>query len=290
MATPTTVKRVLSGDAPRVVAPDNGMGSAIPVAVSARTRTIDPTVSSSAAVSDTPTTVQNPIPESSRDRTRKVARITGLAYLGLGIFGAVGFMLIRGKLFVSNDAVKTAANLVEREGLARARIAADLGAVLTQAVAAVLFYVLFRHVHAFAAASLTAFGLMNAAALLFAVGFSATALDVALDRSATSVQDAHLLYRLQGSAWEVGGLFFGLWLLPMGWLVLRSAYMPRAIGWLLLAGGTGYLLSTFLNVLLPNASGFADALLVPSTIGEVWMIGYLLIKGVSNKTQHPFER
>ena len=93
--------------------------------------------------------------------------------------------------------------------------------------------------------------------------FSATALDVALDRTANSAQDALLLYRLQGPAWEVGGLFFGLWLIPMGWLVLRSAYMPRPLGWLLLAGG-GCILSTFATFLLPDATGLADALLAPS--------------------------
>jgi hypothetical protein len=153
----------------------------------------------------------------------------------------------------------------------------------------VLFFLPFRRVHAFAAASITAFGLLSAATLLLAAAFSATALNVALDGTATSAHDALLLYRLQGSAWEVGGLFFGLWLIPMGWLALRSAYMPRPIGWLLLAGGVGYLLSTFVTYLLPDATGLADALLAPSTIGELWMIGYLLVKGVSKPSpQGPY--
>ncbi len=223
-----------------------------------------------------------PMDEPTFDHARAIARWTGVAYLGLAITGVVGFMVIRGKLFVSDDAVKTVANLVEREGLARLGIAADIGAAATQAVAAALFFLLFRRVHSFAAASIAAFGLLNAAALLVAATFSATALGMALDGSATSAHDALLLYRLQGSAWDVGGLFFGLWLIPMGWLVLRSAYMPRLLGWLLLVGGAGYLLSTFVKFLLPDATGVADALLAPSTIGEVWMVGYLLIRGVSN--------
>ncbi|MGB8861059.1 MAG: DUF4386 domain-containing protein [Ilumatobacteraceae bacterium] len=214
-------------------------------------------------------------------RLRITARWTGLAYLGLLICGVLGSMLIRGKLYVPDDAVKTSANLVEHEGLARLGIAADLGTALTQALVASAFYLLFRRVHERAAASITAFGLVNAAALLVAAACSATALEVALDGGATSTQNAQLLYRFQGSAWEVGGLFFGLWLLPMGWLVLRSAYLPRPVGWLLLAGGIGYVLSTFVTYLLPEVSGLADALLVPSTLGELWMIGYLLVKGVS---------
>ncbi len=215
------------------------------------------------------------------DRTRTVARLTGLAYLGLLITGALGFVVIRGQLYVSNNAAKTVSNLIERESLARLGIAVDLGAAITQALAATAFFVLFRRVHAIGAAGISAFGLVNAAVLLVAAGFSATALEVALDGSATSAQDALLMYRLQGSVWEVGGLFFGLWLIPMGWLVLRSAYMPRLIGWLMMVGGVGYILSTFVNYLLPDVSTISDALLVPSTLGELWMIGYLLVKGVS---------
>ena len=95
---------------------------------------------------------------------------------------------------------------------------------------------------------------------------------------------AQLLLRLQGSAWEVGGLFFGLWLIPMAWLVLRSGYMPRLLGWLLVAGGIGYVLSTFVAYLLPDANAVSDALLAPSTVGELWMIGHLLVRGVSAGT------
>lgn len=46
------------------------------------------------------------------------------------------------------------------------------------------------------------------------------------------------------------------------------------------------MLSTYVSSLLPDASGLADALLIPSTLGELWMIGYLLIKGVSPAEQH----
>jgi len=65
----------------------------------------------------------------------------------------------------------------------------------------------------------------------------------------------------------------------MGWLALRSG-LPRALGRILIGGGFGYLLSAYTTYLLPDASGLTDALTVPATIGELWMIGYLLIKGV----------
>jgi hypothetical protein len=113
--------------------------------------------------------------------TRKTARLAGIAYLGLGISGVFGFLLIRSQLLEPADATATAMNLVEREGLARLGIAADLTVVLTQALAALYFFKLFRDMNSFAAGSLAAFGFMNSAAILVATAFSATALEVALD-------------------------------------------------------------------------------------------------------------
>lgn len=214
---------------------------------------------------------------------KSTARLTGLAYLGLAVFGMLGFLLIRQQLYVPGDAAATTANLVEHEALARFGIAVDLTGVLTQALAALWFFKLFRRVNSFAAGAIGAFGLVNAVILLLAVVFSAIALDVALadaaspgDRAAT----AQLLYELNGAAWKVGGLFFGLWLIPMGWLAWRSGYMPRLLGWVLVVGGVGYVLSTYVVYLAPGLSGSSSALTVPASVGEFWMVGYLLWKGV----------
>jgi hypothetical protein len=208
----------------------------------------------------------------------QTARRAGFAYLGLAISGVVGFLVIRAQLFVPGDAAATTMSLLEREGLARLGIAADLTMVLTQALVALYLFKLFRGVNSFAAGSLAAFGFMNAAAILVATLFSTTALQRALDGAAADT--VLLLYDLNGAAWSVGALFFGLWLIPMGWLALRSGFMPRPLGWILMVGGVGYLLSAYTSHLFPDASALADGLTVPAVVGEFWMIGYLLIRGV----------
>lgn len=224
-----------------------------------------------------PTDTPSSTPELAHDDRRPML-LAGLAYLGLLVTGALGVLVVRDALVVDDDAARTAANLVEREGLARVGIALDVGAALTQALVATAFFALFRRIHRSAAAAVSAFGLLGAAALTTAAVFSWSALEAALGGSA---DDAALLSRLQDTAWDVGGIFFGLWLLPLGWLVLHTSPMPRRLGWLLLAGGAGYVVNTFVLVLLPDATVLADALLLPSTIGELWMIGYLLWRGVS---------
>ena len=97
---------------------------------------------------------------------KATARTTGLLYLGVGITGMLGFLLIRPEIYVAGDAAATLANLVEREMLARLGIALELLVVLTQALAAVWFYKLFRTVSSTAAGSLAAFGLINSTAIL----------------------------------------------------------------------------------------------------------------------------
>ncbi|MQA61230.1 MAG: DUF4386 family protein [Actinophytocola sp.] len=79
--------------------------------------------------------------------------------------------------------------------------------------------------------------------------------------------------------WGVGNVFFGLWLIPMGLAALRSGWTPRPLGWVLIAGGVGYVLSAFVRYLVPSADPITQVLIVPATIGEFWMIGWLLALG-----------
>ena len=220
------------------------------------------------------------------------ARWTGVFYLGLAVAGLVGFLFARSELFVADDATATLANLVDRASLARLGIAADLTVVLAQALAAVWFFKLFRDEHSFAAGSIAAFGLVNAAAILVATAFSATALvaagDVALAPGGDQAATVQVLYQLSGALWDIGGLFFGLWLIPMGFVVVSSRVMPTALGWVLMAGGVAYVISTYLSQLAPDAPAAVEAMLVGvATVGEFWMIGYLLIFGLRTTDRTP---
>lgn len=211
---------------------------------------------------------------------RRDARLAGLAYLGLGLTGMLGFLLVRAQLFAPSDPGLTLQRLVEHETLARWGIALEIGVVLTQVLAALWFFRLFRPVDSFLAGALALFAAFNAVAVLSSAAFLASALQVALDPVGPSEGgNSQLLYLLSENMWGVGSLFFGLWLLPMGQLVLRSGWAPRALGWILVAGGIGYVLSAFLGYLLPEVAVLQPVLVVPATIGEFWMIGWLLLTG-----------
>jgi hypothetical protein len=223
-------------------------------------------------------------PETTTPELVRTARTTGLLYLGLAITGLLGFMLIRNQLFVADDAEATVANLMQRESLARLGIVLEMGVVITQALVAVWFYRLFRGVNSFAAASLAAFGLVNATAILVSAALLATALEVSQDPSLTQSGGAattvQLLYVICANLWIVSGIFFGLWLIPMGWLARRSGWMPNMLGWILMIGGIGYVANAFLTYLTPNAGPAVGLLTIPATIGELWMVGYLCLRGI----------
>lgn len=215
----------------------------------------------------------------------ETARWTGVFYLILAIAGLLGYLFVRAELYVADDAAATLANLVDSSSLARLGIAADLTVVLAQALAAVWFFKLFRDAHQLAAGSIAAFGLVNAAAILAATAFSASALvvagDVAFAPGGDQAATAQLLYQINGALWDIGGMFFGLWLFPMGYAVVKSELMPRVLGWVLMAGAVGYVLNTYVLQLAPDAPAAIEGLLVGvATIGEFWIIGYLLFVGV----------
>ena len=214
----------------------------------------------------------------------RTARTTGLLYLGLAVTGLLGYMAIRNQLFVAGDPGATLANLTQHEFLARLGIAMEMGVVITQALVALWFYRLFARVNAFAAGSIAAFGLVNAVAILGSAALLATALDVSKDAALTmsggAAATSQLLYVVTGHLWTVGGIFFGLWLIPMGWLARRSGWMPGTLGWILMIGGVGYVLHALVSYLLPDAGSILYLITLPATVGELWMVGYLCLLGV----------
>nr|WP_315155336.1 DUF4386 domain-containing protein [uncultured Flavobacterium sp.] len=210
------------------------------------------------------------------------ARLTGIWYLLLAISGVLGFLIFHSQIFVSSDPQKTLTNLTELQSTSRIRLILELLIIASQALAAVWFYKLFVEIKAWAAFAIGCWGLMNSAAIMVSAISMGTAIEVANFATPTFQEKViliQLLSNIISNAWVVGGLFFGLWLIPMGHVVITSKRMPIWLGRTLIIGGIGYIISTIFNCI-----GFSHSLLgfltIPATIGEFWMIGYLLIYGI----------
>ena len=230
------------------------------------------------------TTLAAPAPRTRTTVDRGTARTTGVLYLGLAVAGMVGYLVLR-PVLVDPDPANTLANLREHEVVARLRIASEMALVVLQALAALWFFRLFRGVDAFAAAAIAVFGILNSVALMGSAACLATGLEAATGGHDWGAATPQLMHELSASFWGVGNLFFGLWLVPMGWCVLRSRTMPRLLGWLLAGGGAGYVLSGFATFLLPDAEVIAEVLVAPASAGELWMVGYLLVAAGRRRVQ-----
>lgn len=220
---------------------------------------------------------------------RRVARMTGVLYLLYYIVGMASNVVVRSQIYVAGDAGRTFSHLVDRASLARLDITLELGIVAIQALIAVLFYRLFRVIDSFAAGALAAFGLVNAVAIMASTAMLATAFDLAhngaFPAGSAASERVQMLYVASDHFWGVGSLFFGLWLIPMGWLVLRSRWLPARLGQVLIVGGIGYAISAFVTSAFHDAEVVSFLLQVPSIVGELWIMGYLLLVGVRHHGQ-----
>lgn len=217
---------------------------------------------------------------------KTIARTTGAWYLALAVIGTIGFLFVRPVIVADGDPAQTLANLTERDALARLAVVLEMGIVAAQALAAVWFYRLLRGAGApWAGFAVAAFGLMNAAAIMTSAAFMASAVSVAEDPSLAPGGDAAatvgLLFELSASSWAVGTLFFGLWLIPMGWAAVTTGRFPSVLGWVLVVGGVGYVMSGVLAMGVADPPALVvDGLTVPATVGEFWMVAYLLVRGI----------
>ena len=212
----------------------------------------------------------------------KTARVTGIWYLSLAITGVLGMMVFHGQIYDSTDPEKTLTNLTDLETTSRIRLLFEMLIVLSQALAAIWFYRLFRSINDWKALAVSIWGMVNAVAIMISAIAMASAIQVA-NSSLQSYDDKLVLIALFGNliqhSWSVGGLFFGLWLIPMGHIVISSKRMPLWLGRILIMGGVGYILQT-LVVYLGYSHSLLNLLTIPATVGEFWMIGYLMIYGI----------
>ncbi|NCT93387.1 MAG: DUF4386 domain-containing protein [Chitinophagaceae bacterium] len=217
----------------------------------------------------------------------KTARVAGIWYLMLAASGMLGFMVYHDKIFVSDNPGQTLSNLTEQVSVARIRLLFELIIIVSQALAAVWFYKLFHPINKTAAVAIALWGTVNAVAIMVSAiaMYSAIGITTATFSVEEKTRMVQILTSIIRNAWNIGGLFFGLWLIPMGSLIISSGRMPKLLGGILILGGIGYLVQTFLKSMGVQGS-YLGMLVMPATAAELWMIGYLLVFGIRPAIDH----
>jgi hypothetical protein len=214
---------------------------------------------------------------------RPRARITGVVYLFYFLTAVIGGFFLKG-LVVDGDAAATANNLLAHQPLFRLGLATGLIATVCYVAVTALFYDLFKPVNRGLSLLAAFFSLVGCAILAFASVFQLAPLVILGGGQYLSVFKveelrslAFLSLKLYGQAVNICFVFFGGYCLLIGYLIFRSAFLPRILGVLMAFAGLGWL--TFLAP--PLANYLSPYILVLGFLAELALMLWLLVMGVN---------
>ncbi len=219
---------------------------------------------------------------------KTTARIAGWLYLMLAITGAFSMMYVPSQLIVSADTRVTIENIVANEFLFRMGIVSGLACQVLFIFLVLELYKLFKEVNkkqallmvtlVVASVPVTCFNMINQFAVLLLLG-DANYLSAFTPDQLNALVMLFLDFSNKGIL--IAELFWGLWLFPFGWLVIKSGFIPKILGVLLIIGCFCYLLEFHMNALFPNyANALSQIIAIPMAISELSIVLWLLIKGV----------
>ena len=211
------------------------------------------------------------------------ARITGVVYLLYFLTAVSAEFFMRG-LVVSGDAAATANNILAHQSLFRLGLATGLIATACYVAVTALFYGLFKPVNRTLSLLAAFFSLVGCAILAFASLFRVAPLVILGGSQYLSVFNveqlralASLSLELYGQAVNICFVFFGVYCLLIGYLIFRSAFLPRILGVLMAFAGLGWLI--FLSP--PLANYLRPYILLLGVLAELALMLWLLVMGVN---------
>ena len=218
--------------------------------------------------------------------TKSLARVGGLLYLAVAVAG--GFSeYVRTSNTVSGDAAATAANVASHTTLFQIAFGADLADLPMFLGVGIVMYVIFRPVNAPMALGMLVLNAVSVPIQALNMLNHAGALLVATQPQFAAIGSPAvvlLLLDLHRVGYLVAQIFFGLYLLPLGYLVYRSGYLPRTLGLVLIAGSAGYIAGVAVSF---AAMGFETSVAtyfgLAGGVAELIFLLWLLVRGVDRR-------
>lgn len=214
---------------------------------------------------------------------RSAALLAGIGLLIMVIAAPFAELYVYPKLVIPENAAETVKNILENKSLFAAAIFSYLITFICDVLVAWALYVFLRPVNE-PLSRLTAWfrlvytGIAVAALLNLVSIFRLLNPSTALTLFQPDQLQAQVMLSLNAfrSDWYFGLLFFGIHLGLLGYLAVRSKYIPSLVGVLLIVAGLGYLFNTFKPFLFADVNlKFAEY----TYYGELIFMLWLLIKG-----------
>jgi hypothetical protein len=216
------------------------------------------------------------------------ARIAGIAYLATIACGLFAEVFARGSIRVNGDPIQTSENLQRLEQLFRWGILADAVMLASYVVVTAMLYRLFKPVNATVSLLAAFFSLVGIAllasclmALLASLLFVDGGSSLQLWSRAQLSEAAYVALRLHSGGYNLTGFFFGAYCLLIGWLVMRSRWLPLVIGALMMLAGAVFVIDAGLVLVAPaSAKRIPDSVMLVSLLGEGSLALWLTAFGV----------
>lgn len=222
----------------------------------------------------------------------KIARLAGFLYLIVVLTGLFSLMYVPSKLIVWENPALTFQNISSSSQLFRLGIASSMLCYIAFLLLPLVLYQLLKDVNKNYAKLMVIFALISVPISFFNLENKFSVLTVVEGAEYVKSFDKKFLEALvmqfldnYDSGILIVQVFWGLWLLPFGYLVYQSGFLPKILGIFLMLGCWGYLINVFGRISIPDFSTYAVSKLItiPASIGEIGTCLWLLIIGVRNK-------
>jgi hypothetical protein len=210
------------------------------------------------------------------------SRLIGVVYLLYFLTAFSAAFLMKG-LVIPGDAAATSNNIVAHEALYRSGLAVDLLANVLYIAVTALFYRLFEPVNRSLSLLAAFFSLVGCAIQIFGGLFQLTPFLVLgnsqlLNMFTLGQLQAAVLFSfvLHAETIKIALVLFAFFDLLLGYLIFKSAFLPRLLGVLLMCAGVGWL-----TLLVPPLSAALYYFILPlGGLAEILLMLWLLVKGV----------
>ena len=215
---------------------------------------------------------------------RTSALVAGLGLVLMTILAPIADVGIFGQLVIPGDAANTANNLVASAARFRIGLALFLIVALDDVVVAWALYEVFKPVNKSLSLLTAWLRVVYATILVFALSHLLNVLQFVngsayLEAFATEQLSAQVMIALNAfrDSWDLGLLILGLHLLLLGYVAVKSSYIPRILGILVIVSGLGYTIDGVGKVLSPT---YALSFAAFTFFGEVLLGLWLLWRGI----------
>lgn len=219
------------------------------------------------------------------DVANRYAKLGGIFFIVSMIAGFFGELYVPSKIIVPADAAATAGNLLAHLSMFRLSFAAYLIEATGDIALVWVFYILLKPAGRNLSLLAAFFGILSTA--VFAGSelfyFAATYfVSGSKGLASFSVPQTQSLAFISLKLYAIGGgvfmTFYGTAMIVRGVLMLRSQYLPRLLGIIVMIAGASFVIRNFLLVLTPHYA--SDLLLAPMSVAGLAITVWFLAKGV----------